>query len=118
MRAGGSRPKPRYGHGLALLGGSVVNATAAAAADPRALVFAGETASGVMLALVVRRLLNCRHHDMVPHPQAMVPMPLAVLPSLVHLFGTVSDANNISAVCSGQRRCLQQAVHVCCSCSR
>ena len=42
VRAGGIKPKPRYGHGLALLGGPGVDA----AADPRALVFAGETASG------------------------------------------------------------------------
>jgi hypothetical protein len=42
VRAGGIKPKPRYGHGLALLGGPGVDAPA----DPMALVFAGETASG------------------------------------------------------------------------
>lgn len=62
MRASGTRPKARYGHGLALLAPTASHPAAggspsppSAAADPRALVFGGESAAGAVNDLFVLR---------------------------------------------------------------
>lgn len=56
VRASGVRPKARYGHGLALLGPAAAqHPDAPAAAEPRALLFGGETAAGAVSDLFVLR---------------------------------------------------------------
>ncbi len=62
VRASGTRPKGRYGHGLALLAPTASHPVAggnpappSAAADPRALVFGGECAAGAVNDLFVLR---------------------------------------------------------------